>query len=231
MSPKTRTVDARLPLALLRAVRRQDTPPELLPDENLDFLYPQRLGLSSVIDKQIRQFKRLARLRRRVGEDRVEALLALVARRSDAGAVFEAAGRELAGLHFSGLGAYRRLSRRLPAGLRRRAALHALRAAHGALFVAADLSVEPSTLEIRASNALTARVGVQGSACTLYGALAAELLELSGLGAHGAAHPECERRGDPRCVWRVERLAQGHERPSAESQVSAANQVAPVGGS
>jgi hypothetical protein len=73
----------------------------------------------------------------------VEALLELVARRPDAGAVFDAAGRALAGLHFSGpVGVLRRIARRLPRPLRQKAAVRALRAANGSYLVAAELAVQ-----------------------------------------------------------------------------------------
>ena len=205
MNLPSRSVDARLPLALLSAVQQQDTPPELLPDEHPRSLFPHRLGLSGVIDEQIRQFRRLARLRRGVDEAQVEALLGLIARRSDAGEVFTAAGRELAGFHFSGLmGALRRVVRRLPMALRRRAAVRTLRTAHGAFLVATDLAVEPEPLEIRATDALSVRAGGEGAACQLYASLAASLLELSGAGATTVVHPKCQGRGDSCCVWQVQ---------------------------
>lgn len=204
MNPK-RDIDARLPLALLQAMQQQDTPPELMPDEHPHSFFPHRLGLSGVVEEQIRQMRRMARQRRRVGEAEVVALLELISRRPDAGAVFSAAGRELAGLYFSGpRGALRRIARRLPRPLRKRAALRTLRAAHGTYLIAADKAVESKPLEIRATDALTARVGEYSAACKLYGSLAANLLELSGLGATTVAHPECQRRGDERCVWKVE---------------------------
>ncbi len=205
MSSANRNIDARLPLALLQAVQQQDTPPELLPDEHPHSFYPHRLGLSGVVEDQIRQFRRLARQRRRVAEAEVTALLALVARRSDAGAVFTAAGRTLAGLYFSGPGGLlRRIARRLPLPLRKRAAHRTLRTAHGTYLIAADKAVETEPLEIRATDALTARVGDYSAACTLYGSLAASLLELSGLGRVTVTHTQCQRRGDESCVWRVE---------------------------
>jgi hypothetical protein len=189
---------------LLCAVQQQDTPPELLPDEHPRSFFPHRLGLSGVVEEQIRQFRRLARLRRGVDEAQVEALLGLVARRPDAGDVFAAAGRGLAGLHFSGfMGALRRVVRRLPMPLRRRAAVRTLRTAQGAFLVATDLSVKPEPLEIRATDALSVRAGTEGAACQLYASLAASLLELSGAGPTTVVHPECQGRGDPRCVWRV----------------------------
>lgn len=205
MSSSSRSVDPRLPLALLCAVQQQDTPPELLPDEHPRAFFPHRLGLSGVVEEQIRRFRRLARLRRRVDEAQVEALLGLVARRPDAGDIFAAAGRGLADLHFSGFrGTLRRIVRRLPMPLRRRAAVRTLRTAHGAFLVATDLAVEPEPLEIRATDALSVRAGTEGAACQLYASLAASLLELSGAGPTTVLHPECQGRGDPRCVWRVQ---------------------------
>jgi hypothetical protein len=204
MSPRNRNIDARLPLALLHAMRQQDTPPELMPDEHPRSFFPHRLGLSGVVEDQIRQFQRLARQRRRVTEAEVVALFQLIARRPDAGAVFTAAGRELAGLYFAGpRGLLRRIARRLPLPLRERAALRTLRAAHATYLIAADKTVATKPLEIRATDALTATVGEYSAACKLYSSLSASLLELSGLGVTTVAHPECQRRGDSRCLWRV----------------------------
>jgi hypothetical protein len=212
MSSANRAVDARLPLALLQAVQRQDTPPELMPDEHPHSFFPHRLGLSSVVEVQIRQFRHLARRRRRVAETEVVALLELIARRSDAGAVFTAAGRELAGFYFSGTkGLLRRIARRLPLPLRRRAALRTLRTANATYLIAADQAVAARPLEIRATDALTAQVGEYSAACKLYSSLAANLLELSGLGKTTVGHPECQRRGDDACVWRAEGGGEGNQ--------------------
>jgi hypothetical protein len=205
MSETDGKIDARLPLALLCAVQQQDTPPELLPDENPHAFFPNRLGLSGVIDVQIRQYKRLARLRRRIDRAEVEALLELVARRSDASDVFTDAGRRLAGFHFAGaIGTFRRLNRRLPRTLRRRAAIRALRKAHNTFLIADDLSVQDDPIEFHATDVLTARVGDFVGACRMYGSLTARLLELSGLGAVQVSHVECQRHGAPRCLWVVE---------------------------
>ncbi|MGD2217338.1 MAG: hypothetical protein PVJ64_11290 [Gemmatimonadales bacterium] len=205
MNPQNREIDARLPLALLQAVQQQDTPPQLMPDEHPHSFFRHRLGLSGVVEHQIRQFRRLARQRRRVAEPEVAALLELIARRSDAGAVLTAAGRELAQLYFSGpAGVLRRIARRLPLPLRERAALRTLRTAHGTYLIAADKAIAAKPLEIRATDALTARVGEYSAACKLYSSLAASLLELSGLGRTTVAHTHCQRRGDDACVWRAE---------------------------
>ena len=136
--------------------------------------------------------------------DQVEALIELISRRRDSAAIFVAAGRELAGLHFEGLaGKFRRFVRRLPGPIKRRAAVRTLRTANGALLVASGLTVERAPLEIRATDALTARVSGAGVACQLYASLASSLLERSGAGPFIVTHPECQGRGDPHCVWRA----------------------------
>jgi len=149
-------VDARLPLALLEAVRRQDTPEDWLPDENPAAVFPHRLGLSHVIDGQVRKFHRLARRRRRVDEAQVEALVELIARRRDATQIFAAAGRRLARYYFVGLpGLFRRLSRRLPRRLRQPALVRTLRAANGTFLVAEEVAVDKTPLQVRARGTLT----------------------------------------------------------------------------
>jgi predicted hydrocarbon binding protein len=189
---------------LLRAVQRQDTPPELMAEESPGSMFPHRLGLSGVIDEQIRQFRRRARWRRRVDKGQVRALLELIARRSDAREVFSAAGRELASIHFSGpLGRMRRFARRLPETLRRRAALRALRKANDAFTVAADTTVNASPLQVRATDSLTAQVGGAGLACQVYASLAANTFELIGGLPMEVAHTSCQALGDEACVWEL----------------------------
>lgn len=198
-------VDARLPLALLRALKQQDTPPELLPEEDAGSFFPTRLGLSGVIEIQIRQFRRLARARRRIELAQLESLLTLISRRPDAGEVLTAAGRELATYHFSGLfGSIRRLLRRFPRPLQRRAARRAIQSAQDDFLIAADSSVQASPLELHAVEPLTARVGEYGAACKLYESMVGELVDRIGLGPARVTHTECHRYGHERCVWVVE---------------------------
>jgi hypothetical protein len=210
-------VDARLPLALLEAVRRQDTPEDWLPDENPASVFPHRLGLSQVIDGQVRKFHRLARRRRRVDEAQVEALVELVSRRRDAPQIFAAAGRRLARYYFVGLpGFFRRISRRLPRRLRQPALVRTLRSANVTFLVASELAVDKAPLQVRARGALTARARGAGSACQLYVAFAKQLLELAGVDSPQVVHTECQGRGDSHCVWTV--FTDGSQPPSREKE-------------
>lgn len=195
-------VDARLPLALLEAVRRQDTPEDWLPDEDPASAFPHRLGLSRVIDGQVRKFHRLARRGQRVDEAQVEALLELISRRRDASQIFAAAGRRLARYYFVGLpGLLRRITRRLPRRMREANIVRTLRGANGTLLVATEMAVDRAPLQVRARGAVTARVRGAGSACKLYVAFAKELLELAGVDSLTVIHTECQGRGDPQCIW------------------------------
>lgn len=209
MSADHQPIDPQLPLALLLAVRRQDTPGDLLPDENPERSFPGRLGLSDVVERQIREFRRLARRHRRVEVDQVEALLRLIARRPDAGTIFDVAGRTLADRIAGGLrGQLRGLVRHLPESLRYRAAARVLRGARGDVLIARDASVRFDPFELRAVDVLTARIDPSGSACRLYEALMAGLVQLHGGDARSTVHVECETRGDEACVWRIEPPAQ-----------------------
>ncbi len=204
MTPARQQVDAALPLILLRSVRLQDTPDELLPDENLEQFFPHRLGLSGVVEDQIRHFERLARKRRRVDRSQVEALLLLICRRPDAESVFGSAGRELARLRFRGpIGQVRKLNRHLPQWLQGRATARGLRAAHGNTLIANTLDISSSPLEMRMTGALTAAVESDSKACSLYTAMTAALAELNGAAAVQVEHTSCEAQGDEACQWSI----------------------------
>lgn len=116
-----RSVHARLAVALLETLQRQDRPDEVLVDENLSVTLPRRLGLSHVVLAQLQRYREEARRNHRVREPEVFDLMHLVSRRPDAAQVFHEVGRALA----DGLGAgWRRvLPRRfVPAHVQRRSA-------------------------------------------------------------------------------------------------------------
>lgn len=91
-----RRVHARVALALLEALQRQDLPEEVLVDENVSLTLPRRLGLSHVVDAQVRRYREEVRRNRRVPETEVADLIRLAARRPDAPDLFEQVGRSLA---------------------------------------------------------------------------------------------------------------------------------------
>jgi hypothetical protein len=94
-SPGRRRVHAAVALAVLETLRSQDLPPEILDDENLTLTLPRRLGLSDVIESQIRRYREEARRGRRIPEQEMLDLLRLVIRRPDSEDVFREVGHAL----------------------------------------------------------------------------------------------------------------------------------------
>ena len=100
MSAKTQSahpkVHAQVALALFESLRVLDLPEEILKEENITLTMPRRLGLSQVVDAEVRRLQQLARRGGRLDATTWEGLLNLVARRPDAAAVGRRAGVELA---------------------------------------------------------------------------------------------------------------------------------------
>ena len=74
-------LDARLPLALLEAVKAIDTPEAELDAELVHELRNKRLGLSETVYHQIRRYNEAVRARQKVTFDEVLALARLIGRR------------------------------------------------------------------------------------------------------------------------------------------------------
>src|SRR5690606_21126730 len=115
------TIAPAVPLALLESVRAHDRPSEVLEDEDLTVSMPRRLGLTDVIDSQIRRYR--ANGRRAVPLTEVADLFRLVLRRPDAEAILRAAGTMIGRELFStgAPGALRLLPRTARNALLRRA--------------------------------------------------------------------------------------------------------------
>ena len=100
MPPKSRRPRAQpvFGLTLLESLRDQDRPEEFLEDEVPSVTMPRRLGLSDVVDRQIRSYRKAVRQRRRMSDDEVRDLIRLVVRRPDAAEIFHRFGRRVGGL-------------------------------------------------------------------------------------------------------------------------------------
>jgi hypothetical protein len=122
------TVDARLPLSLLEAVRVVDTPEGNVEAEYIEELRTKRLGLSDTVYAQIKRYSEAVRRNERTVRDEAAALARLIGRRTDAHRVFESAGSLLAREAVDTVsGARRAAIRRLPGMLARPMALGAVR--------------------------------------------------------------------------------------------------------
>ena len=122
------TVDARLPLSLLEAVRVVDTPEGNVEAEYIEELRTKRLGLSDTVYAQIKRYSEAVRRNERTVRDEAAALARLIGRRTDAHRVFESAGTMLAHEAVETVSTLRRSAiRRLPGMLARPMALSSVR--------------------------------------------------------------------------------------------------------
>ena len=190
-------------LVLLESLRDVDTPPEVLEDEAFHISLPRRLGLSDVIDGQMRRYADMRKRRRQLEASEFLDLLRLIARRPDARMVFEAAGDRLGSEYISrtprAAGFARRLS---PAGFRRRSLLRHLRRVAESLSPGSAIRSDRAEPSISVAHCLPAVADDTGSACGII--TAAFTACAHGLGeSTPVRHPRCESRGDDRCLWEV----------------------------
>ncbi|MEX0907356.1 MAG: hypothetical protein WD054_03415, partial [Gemmatimonadota bacterium] len=111
-------VAAAYPIALLESVRSHDRPGEVLEDEQFAESLPRRLGLTGIVETQIRRYEDARRAGRQVQLDEVAGLIRLVLRRPDADAILREAGQRAARWHCRNSPRWwQRLSLRLPAAV------------------------------------------------------------------------------------------------------------------
>lgn len=195
------TVATVLPLTLLQAVRDSDHPGEVLEDEDLTTSLPRRLGLTVVVDSQIRRYEAAAPWDPVPLADAV-GLMQLVLRRDDAEAVFRETGRRIARLRYGPMPrSLANVLRRLPrsfafAPLRRATRKLVRRLVGNARF---DVS---APLHLRMDHAPTARLEGQ-VACALYTGVLEALLERYLGEPRQVVHVRCRARGEEACEWRT----------------------------
>ncbi len=202
VSPETtgqRKVRTSLALALLEAIRHHDFPPEVLEDENLSLTLPRRLGLSDVVDEQIRRYRKVGRRRSRIPAKEFGGLVRLVARRPDAKAVFFDVGRGLAPAR-----GIRLWSRVIPdrgmQAVRGRVA-RCLKGFFGETF----LSARRGSPALESVDALLVEADPRGGACALVTGIMQGAIERAGLSAR-ASHVTCVVRGEEACSWDIESI-------------------------
>lgn len=135
---------------MMETLRSQDLPGEILADEDVTLTLPRRLGLSEVVDAQIRRYREEVRRRGRVSDDEILDLMRLVLRRPDAQVLFRRVGEELAGLP-AAPGAIRRLT---PAGLSFRLGRRRIRSRLKSLFGRSVVVPGPGPTQFKAAISL-----------------------------------------------------------------------------
>ncbi len=194
-SSHRRRVQSRVALAILETLRTQDLPAEILDDENVSVTLPRRLGLSDVIEAQIRRYRSDARLRRKIPEQELMDLLRLVVRRPDSEDVFLEVGRALHPRPTRGLRRF--LPRRLALSLARARSQRELRRLFGRRLVRSS----GKGFILDHAHDLLIRSDPGGDACALVtGFLEQVIREYAGPGG-AVLHPACLARGDGGCRW------------------------------
>ncbi len=221
-------VHALVPLTLLDAVRRVDSPQDELDAEFVPELRNKRLGLSETVYAQIRRFSAAARKGQRADYGEVSGIAKLIGRRSDAESVFRAAGRELARQVYEDTAPLtRQLVETLPALLARPLALRRIRTIaaqylngtvrrvgpYVLLDVADPVTLYSPSAAMPATASPDAHGAPEGSVfpraprsvgCVYYESCLHELLRLYAVSGGTVDHVHCAAREEGVCEWRAE---------------------------
>ncbi len=199
------TVDARLPLSLLQAVRQIDTPTG--DDVDADYLAElrnKRLGLSDTVYAQIGRYTDAVKRSQRPSHDEASALARLIGRRPDAEQVYRQAGQLLAVQAYATLSPLtRRTLRILPSLVARPMALRQSRRL-AVRFLNGVVVRTGSSLLLQVPVTVTALAAPRSAGCTYYESVLKELLRLLVGGDGMVEHVRCADRGEGRCEWRAE---------------------------
>ena len=185
-------------LTLLEVLRRQDLPSEILESEDPSVTMPRRLGLSDVVERQIRRYREEVRRGRRIADEEILDLMRLVVRRPDSEEVFFQAGQLLAG-NREEMRPRRTLPRPLAYALARRAVKRRLKKLFGRRL--GGFAPGPFTMEGRALIFIQGDPG--GDACLFLSGFCQGILDRYLAGEARIVHSLCESRKDALCRWTV----------------------------
>jgi len=186
-------------LSLLEVIRTRDLPTEILAAEDPTQTMPRRLGLSEVVDLQIRRFSEQVRRRERITDDEARDLFHLVLRRPDCEEVFFQAGELLAEKDGPLKGVKRLYPERTRYSLARRQIRKRLRTLFGRSV--GGLAAGSFTLEARSHFLLAMDPG--GDACHLLTGFAQTVLGRYLRRDVVVSHTTCQGRKDDLCRWTI----------------------------
>ena len=189
-------------LALLESLRDADIPTEHLKHEDVQQSLPRRLGLSSVVEANIRRYAALSRDGGSLRAQEVGELFQLVSRRPDARSIFSDAGRRLAQEASKSRSGVRSIARGLPASVRRRMGLRGVSRIARQLAPDGEVRTELRPPGLIMNGGLLAQACGSDAGCLLLNAALERSLELYRAEEGPISHVECEGRGDPKCTWR-----------------------------
>ena len=186
-------VKAIVALRLLEVVRYRDLPAELLEQEDPARTIPRRLGLSDVIDRQIRAYKDDVRKGVHLTDQGIRDLFTLVNRRPDSDEVFSETGREIVNVYFPF-----RWGQIFPESIQYMFARIYLARHVKHLFGRRILSFAEGPLNVEAQGLF---FGGGDSTCHLISGICQRILEQIGHRSAEVGHTLCQARGDDRCRW------------------------------
>lgn len=192
-------VSAVVGLSLLEVIRALDLPSEVLASEDPTQTMPRRLGLSEVVEQQIRLYREQVRKRAKITDQQAQDLFHLVIRRPDSEEAFLQAG-ELLGEEVPPTRGLRRL---LPEKARyaraRRLARNRIKTLFGR--TVGGFAHGPFTLEARGHFLLDLDPG--GDACALVTGMAQSVIRATLGRTVAVRHVSCEARKHDLCRWVV----------------------------
>lgn len=212
-------IRARLALSILEVLQAQDTPNEILEDENPSQTMPRRLGLSGVVDRQVRLYRSEAKRGARMTDGQFHDLVQLVVRRRDAPEIFWQVGRRMADAGDQTL-----VSRLLPEPLRHARLRRRVRRRLKSVFGRKIGGFAPGPFTLEGRNLLFVRHSPNGESCFLVSGMCQSMVEEVLGPEYRVVHDRCEARGDASCRWTItadagsrERARQGDWLPEPEA--------------
>ena len=184
-------------LSLLEVIRELDLPTEVLASEDPTQTMPRRLGLSEVVDQQIRLFREQVRKRERITDQQAQDLFHLVLRRPDSEEAFLDAGELLAGDGKPPKGLKRYYPEKGLYTVSRRQARRRMKALFGRHV--GGFAHGPFTLEAKGHFLLDLDPG--GDACALVTGLCQTILSRNHRRQMDVHHTACEARKQDLCRW------------------------------
>jgi len=198
------TVHARIPLSLLEAIRRIDTPEDQVDAEYVPELRNKRLGLSDTVYTQIRRYSEATKRGQKIPFVEASGLGTLIGRRPDSDALFDSAGKILAHDIYHSISPTKRGTIRvMPGFISRPAALKQLRLI-AQNFFGGSLVRKGSFIELRVPDSVTVNGAPKSAGCTFYESAFRELLRLMIDGGGQVEHIHCVQRDQGACEWRAE---------------------------
>jgi predicted hydrocarbon binding protein len=204
------TVNARIPLSLLEAIRRIDTPDDPTDTEYVAELRNKRLGLSDTVYTQIRRYNDAMKRGQRIPFTEAEGLGTLIGRRPDAETLFQNAGHILAEDIYAAISPTTRGTiRSLPGFVSRPMALNQIKLA-AENFFEGTLERTGSFLALKVPKSVTVNGAPRSAGCVFYETAFRDLLRMLIDAGDQVDHVHCAQRGEGFCEWRAEWRGSAH---------------------